>query len=142
VAYFVQRTPILLLMTTDKPKTVAEYIARFPADVQPILEEVRKAILQVTPEAEETISYDMPTFRLEGSYVIYFGGWKKHVAIYPVTETMAGKLKEELKEYKGSKNSVHFPLSKPIPVDLIRKIVEAKLAETPGKRKSSNDARS
>ncbi|MCE6990988.1 iron chaperone [Dyadobacter sp. CY323] len=124
-------------MTTAKPKTVDEYIASCPAEVRSILEEVRQAILEVIPDAEEAISYDMPTFNLNGSYVIYFAGWKKHVAIYPVTKTMAAKLKEELAGYKGSKNSVHFPLNKPMPLDLIKKIVKAKLAETPRNRKNS-----
>ena len=129
-------------MTTAKPKTIDEYIANAPSEVRPILEEVRQTILDVIPDAEEAISYDMPTFNLNGSYVIYFAGWKKHVAMYPVTGTMAAKLKEELAGYKGSKNSIHFPLSKPMPIDLIKKIVEAKLAETPRKRASTKSAKS
>lgn len=116
-----------------KPKTVDEYIASFPIETRPVLEEVREAILQAIPGAEEAISYDMPTFSLNGSYVIYFAGWKKHIALYPITQTMAEKLKDELAGYKGTKNSVHFPLNKPMPVDLIARIVEVKLSETPRK---------
>ncbi|NIJ52787.1 iron chaperone [Dyadobacter arcticus] len=123
-------------METFKAKTIDEYIATFPVEVRPLLEEVREAILNAIPDAEEAISYDMPTFNLNGSYVIYFAGWKKHIALYPITETMSAKLKEELAGYKGTKNSVHFPLNKPMPVDLIAKIVEAKLIETPRRSKA------
>jgi uncharacterized protein YdhG (YjbR/CyaY superfamily) len=125
-------------MTTFKPKTIDEYIASFPVETRAVLEEVREAILQAIPGAEEAISYDMPTFSLGGSYVIYFAGWKKHIALYPITQIMAEKLKDELAGYKGTKNSVHFPLNKPMPVDLIAKIVEVKLLELPRKSKAKN----
>ncbi|TLV03750.1 iron chaperone [Dyadobacter luticola] len=122
-------------MTTQKPTTVDEYIARFPADVQPVLSEVRAAILDVIPDAEERISYDMPTFYMNGSYVIYFAGWKKHIALYPIIGIAAEKLQDELAGYKGSKSSVHFPLNKPMPIDLIKKIVKVKLEDSRQKKK-------
>jgi uncharacterized protein YdhG (YjbR/CyaY superfamily) len=123
-------------MSAEKPQTIDDYIANFPVDVRPILEEVRRAILQVIPNAEEVISYDIAAFNLSGSNVIYFAGWKKHVAMYPITAIMAEKLKDELAGYKGTKSSVHFPLNKPMPVQLIKKIVEAKLSEAPRKKKA------
>jgi uncharacterized protein YdhG (YjbR/CyaY superfamily) len=112
-----------------KPKSVDEYIVSFPKEVQAVLQEIRVTIKEAAPDAEETISYDMPTFNLNGKYLIYFAGWKKHVALYPVDGKIATELSEELAGYKGTKGSVHFPLNKPMPLDLIRKIVALRIAE-------------
>jgi uncharacterized protein YdhG (YjbR/CyaY superfamily) len=120
-------------MSANKPKTIDEYIAGFPKETQVILEEVRNTIREAAPEAGETISYDMPTFTLGGSYLIYFAGWKKHIALYPVSGKLLEELGEELSKYKGSKGSVHFPLDKPIPLDLITRIVKIRLQEGPSR---------
>ncbi|MNL75152.1 hypothetical protein D3C87_2009090 [compost metagenome] len=72
----------------------------------------------------------MPTFNLNGKYLVYFAGWKKHIALYPVTEKIFQLFSAELSGYKGTKGSVHFPLNKPIPVGLIRKIVEQLIIES------------
>jgi uncharacterized protein YdhG (YjbR/CyaY superfamily) len=116
-------------MAVAKPSSIDEYIGNFPENVQKILQEIRGVIRDVAPEATETISYDMPTFHLNGTYLIYFAGWKKHVALYPVSEKIAQTLASELSGYKGTKGSVHFPLNKPMPIELIRKITELRLAE-------------
>jgi uncharacterized protein YdhG (YjbR/CyaY superfamily) len=112
-----------------KHSSIDEYIASFPEDVQKILQEIRVVISDAAPGAVETISYDMPTFNLNGAYLIYFAGWKKHVALYPVTEKISRTLSSELSGYKGTKGSVHFPLNKPMPMDLIRKIAELRIVE-------------
>lgn len=112
-----------------KPSSIDEYIASFPEDVQKILQEIRAVIRGAAPDAVETISYDMPTFNLNGTYLIYFAGWKKHVALYPVSGKIAEALSTELSEYKGTKGSVHFPLNKPMPFDLIRRITALRIAE-------------
>jgi uncharacterized protein YdhG (YjbR/CyaY superfamily) len=114
---------------SSKPQTIDAYIATFPPAVQEILEQIRETVKRVVPEAEETISYDMPTFNLNGTYLIYFAAWKKHIALYPVSPKLADWLSEDLSGYKGTKGSVHFPLNKPIPMDLIKKIVEWRLKE-------------
>ncbi|MHA4741862.1 iron chaperone [Dyadobacter sp. MSC1_007] len=111
-----------------KPKSVDEYIAAFPKEVQAILQEIRATIKEAAPDAAETISYDMPTFNLNGKYLIYFAGWKKHVALYPIDEKILTAFSEELAGYKGTKGSVHFPLNKPMPLNLIRKIVALRVA--------------
>lgn len=116
-------------MAAAKPRSIDEYIANFPKNVQKVLQEVRGVIREVAPNATETISYDMPTFNLNGTYLIYFAGWKKHVALYPVSGKIADTLSEELSVYKGTKGSVHFPLNRPMPLDLIRKITELRIAE-------------
>jgi len=112
-----------------KHSSIDDYIASFPDDVQKILQEIRAVITEAAPEAAETISYDMPTFNLNGAYLIYFAAWKKHVALYPVTEKIFQTLSSELSGYKGTKGSAHFPLNNPVPIDLIRKIIELRIAE-------------
>lgn len=116
-------------MAAVKPSTIDAYIAGYPEDVQKTLQAIRTVIKHAAPDATESISYDMPTFSLNGTYLIYFAGWKKHVALYPVTEKIFKSLAGELSGYKGTKGSVHFPLDKPMPLDLIRKITEMRIAE-------------
>lgn len=116
-------------MAPVKPRSIDEYIANFPDDVQQLLREIRSVIRETAPGATETISYDMPAFHLNGTHLIYFAAWKKHVSLYPVTEKIVQALPTELSGYKGTKGSVHFPLNKPMPLDLIRKITELRVAE-------------
>lgn len=108
--------------------TVDEYIGSFPTDVRRRLNQVRLTIRKALPGAEETISYQIPTYKLNGKYVIYFAGWKNHIALYPI-HTGVESLKKELAKYKGSKSSVHFPLDTPVPLALVRKIVLLKAKE-------------
>lgn len=115
---------------TGKPSTIDEYIAQYPAAVQEILGNIRALIREAAPEAEEKISYGMPSFHLNGS-LIYFAANKNHIGIYPRTPAM-NKL-EELANFKGTKGSVHFPLNQPIPYDLLRKIVLVRLEENSSK---------
>lgn len=116
-------------MAATKHSSIDEYIAGFPQNVQMVLQEIRAVIKDAAPEALETISYDMPTFNLNGTYLIYFAGWKKHIALYPVIGKIFEALSAELSGYKGTKGSVHFPLNKPTPLDLIRKITELRIVE-------------
>lgn len=108
--------------------TVNEYIGTFPKNVQRQLKKVRLTIRKALPGAVETISYQIPTFKVNGKYVIYFAAWKNHIALYPI-HTGVESLKKELAKYKGSKSSVHFPLDKPMPVALVKKIVYLKVKE-------------
>lgn len=105
-----------------------EYIGTFPNDVRQKLKQVRLTIRKALPGAEETISYQIPTFKMNGKYIIYFAAWKNHIALYPI-HTGVESLKTELAKYKSSKSSVHFPLDKPIPLTLVRKIVQLKVKE-------------
>jgi len=115
-------------MTNTKPKTFDEYFAGFSAEIQVILEEIRTTIKQAVPEAEEVISYDMPTFRLAGKNLIYFAAWKKHIGFYPLSEKVTSAV-PELSMYKGTKDSVHFPLNKPMPLELISRMTLARREE-------------
>ncbi len=109
-------------------KNMDEYIAGFPNDVQEILEKIRMTIRKVAPDAEETISYQIPTFNLNGRYLIYFAAYKKHVAVYPAPIGNA-EFKEELSVYGSGKGTAKFPLDKPIPFALIRKLVKFRAKE-------------
>jgi uncharacterized protein YdhG (YjbR/CyaY superfamily) len=109
--------------------SVDEYIAGFPLEVRGLLEEMRALIHASAPEAVETISYAMPTFDLNGHHLVHFAGFKKHVGFYPVPSGIAA-FKEELAPYKSGKGSAQFPLTKPLPADLIRRIVEFRVAES------------
>jgi uncharacterized protein YdhG (YjbR/CyaY superfamily) len=118
--------------------SIDEYIATFPEEIQKILEEIRATIKAAAPDAEEKISYQMPTFILKGN-LVHFAAFKKHIGFYPVP-TGIEKFKKELSVYEGAKGSVQFPLDKPIPYGLISKIVKfrvkenLKKAETKGRK--------
>ncbi len=109
------------------PKTIDEYVAGFPPDVQEILEKVRMTIRKAAPEAEETIKYRMPTFTLKGN-LVHFAAFKNHIGFYPVP-TGIEAFKKELSVYEQGKGSVQFPLDKPIPYALISRIVKFRVKE-------------
>ena len=104
------------------------YIETFPPDVQKILEELRATIKAAAPETEETISYNLPTFTLNGKYLIYFAGWKKHVSIYPIPSGTEA-FNKEISKYADGKGTLKFPLDKPLPLKLIRQIVNNRVAD-------------
>jgi uncharacterized protein YdhG (YjbR/CyaY superfamily) len=108
-------------------KTIDEYIVQFPIEVQEILKTIRKVIKEAAPDAEEKISYQMPSFVLHGN-LVYFAAFKNHIGFFP-TSSGINAFKQELSEYKGGKGSVQFPLDKPIPYELISKIVTFRAAE-------------
>jgi len=111
----------------DPPSTIEAYIAQYPEDIQHILGKIRAVIREAAPEAVEKISYQMPAFHLNGN-LVYFGVQKHHIGFYP-TPSGIEAFKDKLSGYKWAKGSVQFPLNKPIPYDLIRKIVLFRVAE-------------
>lgn len=117
------------------PKNIDEYIAGFPDDVQAILQKIRMTIRKAAPDAEETISYQIPTYTLNGRYLIYFAAYQRHVSVYPAPRGVE-QFKAELAVYKGGKGTIQFPLNKPIPFGLIRRIVKYRVKEN---MKSEND---
>lgn len=117
------------------PRNIDEYIAGFPDDVQEILEKIRMTIRKAAPEAEETISYKIPTFTLKGTYLVYFAAYKKHIGLYPAPRGNE-KFQKELSAYEGGKGTVRFPLDKPIPFGLITKIVKFRIKENLEKAKA------
>ena len=107
--------------------TIDEYITQFPEEVQEKLIRLRTVINEAAPEAVEKISWQMPTFVLHGN-LVHFAGHKKHIGLYPAP-TGIEAFKDELSEYKSAKGSIQFPLSKPIPYELIEKMVKFRVAE-------------
>jgi uncharacterized protein YdhG (YjbR/CyaY superfamily) len=108
-------------------KTIDEYINTFPEAVRNILNELRQTIKEAAPEAEETINYQIPTFTLHGN-LVHFAAFKNHIGFYP-TPTGMEAFKRELSSYKGAKGSVQFPINQPLPLPLIRRIVEYRVKE-------------
>jgi uncharacterized protein YdhG (YjbR/CyaY superfamily) len=114
-------------------KTIDEYIAGFPEDVQTILQKIRATIAKAAPDAEETIKYQIPTFVLKGN-LVHFAAYKSHIGFYPAPAGTE-KFQKELTRYKSGKGSVQFPLDEPIPYELIAKIVKFRVKEQAAKKK-------
>lgn len=108
-------------------QSIDEYILQFSPEIQEILKTLRKVIKEAAPEAEEKISWQMPTFVLHGN-LVHFAAHKNHIGFYPAPSGIDA-FKDELSEYKGAKGSVQFPIKKPLPYELISKIVTFRVAE-------------
>jgi uncharacterized protein YdhG (YjbR/CyaY superfamily) len=109
------------------PKDIDEYIRLFPDDIQALLQSLRQTIREAAPDAEETISYQMPAFKQNGM-LVYFAAFKKHIGFYPTSSGIEA-FREELSAYEGSKGTVRFPIDKPLPLDLVRDIVKFRVRE-------------
>jgi len=120
----------------NSPQTVNDYIAGFHPDIQVILRKIQSIIRETVPEAEEVISYQMPTYRLHGN-LVHFAAFKNHIGFYP-TPTGVEAFTDELKPYQHAKGSIRFPLDQPIPYDLIVKIVEFRVTENLDKQNKRN----
>jgi uncharacterized protein YdhG (YjbR/CyaY superfamily) len=113
--------------------TIDEYITAFPKDIQIVLESIRNAIREVAPSAEEKISYGIPTFDLNGRHMVHFAAYKNHVGFYPTSSGIKA-FNKELSSFKTSKGTVQFPLTEPIPLGLIKKIVKYRVKENLSKK--------
>lgn len=118
----------------NKFTSIDEYISTHPEQIQDVLEKIRQTIRNVAPNAKETISYQMPTFKLNGKNLVHFAAFKTHIGFYP-TPSGIEAFKEELSQYKQGKGSVQFPIDKPIPFRLIANIVEFRVNEEKPKAK-------
>ncbi|HEX7543968.1 MAG TPA: DUF1801 domain-containing protein [Candidatus Limnocylindrales bacterium] len=112
--------------------SIDEYIAGFPAETQKVLREMRELIRASAPDATETISYAIPTFDLNGRHLVHFAGYARHLGFYPIP-TGIEAFKKDFEPYKQGRGSVQFPLSRPLPADLIRRVVEFRVEENRGK---------
>ena len=108
--------------------SIDEYIASFPENVQKILQELRATIRTAAPGAGEKISYGIPTFTLNGKYLIYFAGWKNHISVYPIP-TGSEAFNKHISKYVEGKGTLKFPIDKPLPLKLITQMVKLKIAE-------------
>jgi len=122
------------MQTKKKQFTIIdEYISKFPKDVRDVLEELRRVIKKTAPKAEETIRYGIPTFTLNGN-LVHFAAFKNHIGFYP-TPSAIEAFKKELSPFKQSKGTVQFPLDKPIPLELVKKIVEFRVQHNTSNKK-------
>src|SRR5437899_12423375 len=121
-------------------KSVNEYIASRTKDVRGILKRVRSTIRKAVPAAEEVISYQIPVYKLNGVPVLYFAGWKQHYSLYPASDALVAAFKDELARYELSKGTIRFPLSEPVPVNLIERIAKFR-AQQLTIREKANGAR-
>ena len=126
-------------MTKTTCASVDEYIASQPDRTRGILERVRATIRKAIPGAEETLSYQIPTYKIGGTAAIYFAGWKEHFSIYPATQTLMTDLGDDLAPYKISKGTIRFELSDAVPVKLITRIAKHRMAEVRAKVKAKSE---
>lgn len=109
--------------------SIDKYIAARPPESRKALKQLRALIKKTAPGVTERISYGIPVFDLQDQYLVYVAGWKKHISLYPVTARVARTLKDEIKPYRTGKGTLQFPLERPMPVGLIRRIVQLRVAE-------------
>ena len=108
---------------------VSAYFAALPPATRRELKKIRDAIRSVAPDATESITYGIPTWKIDGQRLIYCAGWKNHTSIYPLTPAIMRAHKDELAKYETSKGTVRFPLSEPTPVAFVKRLVKTRLAE-------------
>ena len=123
-------------LLTRRYRAGPAYIAKLPSDAQLVLRRVRRIIRKVLPDAEETISYQIPTYKLDGQYVVYFAGWKQHWSLYPVTDLVRAALGSQLAAYEVSKGTVRFSLADPVPEKLVERIVRELARAAEGRRRA------
>jgi uncharacterized protein YdhG (YjbR/CyaY superfamily) len=124
---------------TKKPQDIDGYISQFPADVQAVLQEVRVTIRRAAPDAEETISYQMPAFRQHG-ILVYFAGWEKHIGMYPPISGNKA-IEKAVARYAGPKGNLQFPLDEQMPFDLIERIVKLRVKQDAAKAAAKRKTR-
>ncbi len=115
-----------------KYTTIEEYVANYPKSVQLTLDEIRRLIKKLVPDAIETISYGIPTYKYKGKNLIHFAAYGKHIGLYPGSQAIE-LFKGDLTDYKTSKGTIQFPLDKPIPLELVSKIVRSNIEEIDSK---------
>jgi uncharacterized protein YdhG (YjbR/CyaY superfamily) len=123
--------PRIIPAMTDAERVQA-YLTSLPAEQRALLEHVRGVIARVIPDAVETISYGMPTFKLRGRGVMSYAGWKAHASLYPLTDTFLGAHADALAGYERTKGSLHFTAAHPLPDEVIEQLVLARVADLEG----------
>jgi len=111
------------------PTTVDEYMAGLDEDRRATLEQIRAAVKQVAPEATEAISYKMPAFKLNGRFLVSYDAFKRHSSLFPASDAVCEELGDEIAPYLSGKGTIRFPSTEPVPVDLVRRVVEIRLRE-------------
>lgn len=131
-----ERTGVVRIMSQRRRfNTIDEYIGTFPKGIQDVLQDLRRAVRKAAPEAEEAISYQIPTFRLNGN-LVHFAAFKNHIGFFPTSSGIRA-FKKELSGYELSKGTVRFPLDKPLPLSLVSRIVKFRVKENLARVKKS-----
>ncbi len=104
-------------------KTVDDYLESFSPDVRAVLGSLREAVRRTLPDAEETISYGIPAYRVDGADLVYFAGWKHHTSLYPIPD-VSEAMEKALTPYRAGKGTLRFPLGEPVPIDLVERVVQ------------------
>jgi uncharacterized protein YdhG (YjbR/CyaY superfamily) len=129
-------------MMKSELNSVDQYIALQPESIRSTLERIRRAIRKSVPQAQETISYKIPAYRLGGEAFLYFAGWKKHCSLYPITKPVIAAFQGELAPYEvNNKGTLRLPLSEPVPTKLIGRIAKFRASEVGKKRKALSAGR-
>ncbi len=128
------------MVANNDYKSVDEYISAQPDELRNALKRVRSTIRKAVPEADEVISYKMPTYKLRGSRLLYFAGWKQHYALYAATESVVAAFKDELAPYEVDKGTIRFLLSAPVPMKLIEGIAKFRAKEVGEREKGKAPA--
>ena len=113
----------------EKPTSVAEYLATLTDEQRAGLDTLRDAVRDVAPGVEEGISYAIPVFRLRGKPLVWVAAWKQHFSLYPLSAGMLREHAAELDGYETSKGTIRFPATQPLPVELVKRLVAARMAE-------------
>jgi uncharacterized protein YdhG (YjbR/CyaY superfamily) len=119
----------------DEPNSVEEYLAALPDDARATLEKVRQAIRAAAPTATESISYGAPVFNYQGRYLVYYAAFKNHCSLFPASNEVMETFAEELEPYDVSKGTIRFPIGKPLPATLVKKMVKARVRENEARRR-------
>ena len=123
---------------TKKPQTIDEYLAPLKAGQKAALQKLRKSIKAAVPKAEECICYGVPAFRLAGRPLVAFGAAANHCSFFPMSSAAVTAFEKELQKYDTSKGTIRFPIAKPLPATLVRKLVKARIAENEERAKKSS----
>jgi uncharacterized protein YdhG (YjbR/CyaY superfamily) len=118
-------------MAASDPRVDA-YLAALPADQRDLLGRVRRRVHELVPEAEETISYGMPAFKLGGRFLLSYAAWKKHGSLYPLTDSFLAAHAAEIEGFERTKGSIHFTPPKPLPPDVLDELIRARVADLTG----------
>ena len=119
----------------DEANSVEEYLAALPDDARATLEKVRQAIKAAAPTATESISYGAPAFNYQGRYLVYYAAFKNHCSLFPASNEIMEDFAKELEPYDVSKGTIRFPIGKPLPATLVKKMVKARVGENEARRR-------
>ncbi|MBL8980569.1 MAG: DUF1801 domain-containing protein [Gemmatimonadetes bacterium] len=117
--------------------TVAEYLDETPPKARKLLQQIRRAVHRAVPGVTERISYRIPTFDLDGKYLIYMAAFKEHVSVYPVTKGMEERHGKAIAPYRSGRGTLRFPLDRPLPIALVTALVKQRVLERRGTPKKS-----